>query len=119
MRLGKGIDFTRDELALLHETVAYAHKRTFSEGDKVRLKDILGRIEERLLDQRDPARPFAVTAPEAEAFAFASETYCEALEAPFAAEVSRRKAARVKDLVGRFRHDSGFISALRRLFGRA
>lgn len=117
--MAKGIELTRDELALLHETLAYAHKRTFSEGDKVRIKDMIGRIEERLLDPEQVSRPFAVTPPEADAFALASETYCEALEAPFSAEVSRRKAARVKAIVARFRTDTGFMSTLRRLFGRS
>lgn len=116
--MSNGVTFTRDELALLHETLTYALKRTFTEGEKTRLKDLLGRIEERLLEPGQAERPFPVTAPEAEAFALASETYCEALEAPFSAEVSRKKATRVKDLVGRFRGGSGFLSALRRLFGR-
>jgi hypothetical protein len=117
--LAKGIEFTRDELALLHETLTYAHKRTFAESDKVRLKSIIARIEERLLDADGVPRPFTVTPPEADAFLLASETFCEALEAPFSAEVSRRKAARVKELVGRFRRGSGFMSTLRRLFGRS
>jgi len=116
--LASGVEFTREELALLHEMLAYAVKRTYSAGEKVRLQDILGRIEERLLESGGAVRPFGVTAPEAEAFSQACETFCEALEAPFSAEVSRRKAARVKELVGRFKGGQGFLSTLRRLFGR-
>lgn len=116
--MANGVEFTREELALLHEMLAYAQKRTFIEGEKTRLKDLIGRIEERLLTPGQEVRPFTVTAPEAEAFALSCETYCEALEAPFSAEVSRKKAARIKELVGRFRGGSGFMSALRKLFGR-
>ena len=116
--MASGVEFTREELALLHEMVAYALRRTYAAGEKVRLKDILGRIEERLLESGESIRPFGVTPPEADAFNQACETFCEAHEAPFAAEVSRRKAARAKELVARFRGGQGFLSALRRLFGR-
>lgn len=107
----------RDELSLLHETLSYAHKRTFSEAEKVRLSGLISRIEERLLGTSDPA-PLSPTDPEMDAILGAADTYCEALEQPFSAQVSQEKAVRVRTLVARFQGPPGFLQRLRRLFGR-
>ena len=112
-----GVRLERDELSLLHETLSYAHKRTFSEGEKVRLRGLIGRIEERLLGTADPS-PLSPTDPETDVISAAADTYCEALEQPFSAQVSQDKAVRVREVVARFQRGPGFLQRLRRLFGR-
>lgn len=115
----KGVIFSRDELALLHETLSYALKRTFSEGEKVRLKDLLSRVEDRLLGSSSgEPRRFGITEPEMDALLAAAETYCEALQQPLSAEVSRAKAVKVKELLGRFQRPSGVLEWFRAKFGK-
>jgi hypothetical protein len=117
--VGRHVTFSREDLSLLHETLAYTLRRTFSEGEKIRLKDLIGRVEERLLDSPDRGpRPFALTPPEEDALINAADTYCDALDRPFAAEVSRAKARRVSELVRRYRRRTGFLAWLARVFGR-
>jgi hypothetical protein len=117
--VAKGVVFTREELALLHEALSYALKRTFSEGEKVRLRDLVGRVEDRVLaEEAGSARPLSMTEPEYQAIVAASETFCGALDGPFAAESSRDKAHRLRGLVGRF-HERGPRSWLRRLLRRS
>jgi hypothetical protein len=116
--LAKGVTFSHDELALLHETLSYALKRTFSEAEKIRLKDLLSRVEDRLLGQTAVERPFGMTEPEMDALLAAAETYCEALQQPLSAEISRTKAARVKELLARFQRRTGVLEWFRQRFGR-
>ncbi len=117
--MADGLQLSRDELVLLHEVLSYALKRTFSEGEKVRLRDLVGRVEERLLDAAARVeRPFGMTMPEEEALLGAAEIFCQAHELPLAAEVSRGKARRVRELVRRFQRPAGILIRLARLFGR-
>jgi hypothetical protein len=114
------VAFTQEELALLHETLSYALKRTYSEPERVRIRDLQGRLEERLLSGDLPAgSPFPATEPEVDAFRNAADIYCDALERPLSAEVSQAKAARVRELVGRYRVEPGFLQRIRRFFGRS
>lgn len=113
-----GVPFNREELALLHETLSYALRRTFSKGEQVRMRDLLGRVETKLLDAPGDAFPFSVTEPEYDAFVAAVDTYCEALEQPLSAEQSRRKAHRIRHLVARFRTRPGLLAWIRSRFGR-
>ncbi len=117
--MAKGITFSRDEIGLLHEATAYALKRTFTEGEKVRLAGLHNRLEDRLLADSDSAvAPLALTEPESTVMTAAVDTYCEALDLPLAAEVSRKKARRLRELLDRMHERTGFIERIRRLFGR-
>ena len=114
------VSFTQEELALLHETLSYALKRTYSEPERVRIRDLQSRLEERLLGGDAPSEsPFAAAEPEVNAFRAAADIYCEALERPLSAEVSHVKAARVRELVGRYHVETGFLQRIRRFFGRS
>jgi hypothetical protein len=117
--VAKGVVFTREELALLHEALSYALKRTFSEGEKARLRDLVGRVEDRVLAEETGAvRPLSMTEPEYQAIVAAAETFCGALDGAFAAAASRDKAHRVRGLVARF-NERGPRSWFRRLWRRS
>jgi len=114
-----GLAVSREELVLLYEMLSYAVKRTFSEGEKTRLLDLVGRVEERLLsDAGRQEWSFGLTHPEEDVLLGAAETFCRAHELPFAAEVSREKARRVRALTKRFRRSPGILSRISRLFGK-
>jgi len=113
----KGVVFTRDELTLFHEALSYGLKRTYSEPEKSRLREIVGRVEDRLLDAGGEAQPILFHGSDARVIAAAAETFCGALEGSFAADSSREKAQRIRELVGRL-GGGGSVSWLRRLFRR-
>src|SRR5690606_3613918 len=109
---------TRPDLELLHEALSYMRKRVFDQAESVRIKGVLDRIEEMLLDPTTERRLLRLSPPEQEAMERQVESFCVELTRRGAWQQGREQAARLRALVGSNAGSGSLRSRIRRIFGR-
>jgi hypothetical protein len=108
---------TRSDLELLHEALSYMRRRVFDQAEGIRLKGVLDRIEEMLLEPVPEARALRLSPPEQEAMERQVETFCQELTQRGASQQGRAQADRLRQHIGGGRASSGW-GWVRRIFGR-
>lgn len=95
------VSLRRQDLQLLHEALSYMRKRVFDQAEQVRLKGLVERLEDLLLESAGSTR-LRLSPPEQEVLERQVEAYCTELTGRYAAESSRAQADRLRSLVGLF-----------------
>jgi hypothetical protein len=109
---------TRPDLELLHEALSYMRKRVFDQAEAVRIKGVLDRIEELLLDPTTERRLLRLSPPEQEAMERQVESFCVELTRRGASQRGREQATRLRSLIGSNAGSSSLWGRIRRMFGR-
>ena len=109
---------TRSDLELLHEALSYMRRRVFDQAESVRIKGVLDRIEEMLLDPTPEPRLLRLSPPEQEAMERQIESFCVELTQRGASQRGRDQAARLRGLTGSNAGSASGWRWIRRLFGR-
>ncbi|MEZ4653411.1 MAG: hypothetical protein R3E12_07380 [Candidatus Eisenbacteria bacterium] len=115
--MGRQRSLTRSDLELLHEALSYMRRRVFDQAESVRIKGVLDRIEEMLLDPTTEPRFLRISPPEQEAMERQVESFCVELTHRGAPEAGRQQASRLRRLIGAGAGSSR-LGWFRRLFGR-
>jgi hypothetical protein len=111
-------NLTRADLELLHEALSYMRKRVFEQAETIRVRGMIERIEDLLLDSPERAR-FRLAPPELETLERQVSAYCEALTQRGASTEARERARELDRLVGRVvGRSAGKSRWWRRLIGR-
>ncbi|MEZ4649749.1 MAG: hypothetical protein R3E97_13380 [Candidatus Eisenbacteria bacterium] len=109
---------TRADLELLHESLTYMRKRVFEQAEVVRVRGMIERIEDLLLDAPERAH-FRLSPPEIETLERQVRAYCEAMTQRGASAEARDRARQLERLSARIAGRSeGRGSWWRRLIGR-
>lgn len=109
---------TRADLELLHEALSYMRKRVFDQAETIRVRGMVERIEDLLLDSPERAH-FRLAPPELETLERQVGAYCEALTQRGASTEAREQARELGGLVARIvGRPAGKTSWWRRLIGR-
>ncbi len=88
---------TRRDLESLHEALTYMRKRVFEPGELVRVRGMIQRLEDILLDQPESAR-FRLSPPELETLDRQLAAYTEAMTQRGASQESRDQAREIQAL---------------------
>ena len=109
---------TREDLELLHEALSYMRKRVFEQAETIRVRGMVERIEDLLLDAPERAH-FRLAPPEIETLERQVLAYRGALTQRGASTEARERARQLDRLVARIVGRSAAKSSWwRRLIGR-
>lgn len=108
---------TRADLELLHEALSYMRKRVFDQVELVRVRGMITRIEDLLLDSPEHAH-LRLAPPELETLERQASAYTEAITQRGASAEARDRARELERLVVRIVGTGGPRGWWRRLIGR-